>query len=749
MTEKAVALRQRVTSEKAAGFAAGAMWAAGGLLMELGAGTGAAGSSALAAGVPAGAGIWIYAGGLAGAMLHGIPGCFDGVGGLAIVLAGRFIPKVRRLWGRCVIQGLLAAAAAFFPACAEYRQPSELLMGLISAVTAGVFAVCVLLLYERVSVRGFDPADAGDCALAAAAAAVVFMTLGRLDYPAVNIGRLLAGFLILAATDRMGAAGGAVLGIPAVFGLCVSGGTDMAGAGAVCAAALLSVCLMRFGKITRAVGSLFFGCALILAGGIIGGSWRIFAELAAAGAAYALIPLERLFPRESDEQEGSAGQILRERLCFAAGAVSGVNSGLEAAADTLERRYSVSLPEVADKAADKCCRSCPNNMVCWGQKYEIFHAEFNRLVKQLRCGGELTEQSLSPNAAAECINRAGVISGVRRAYEQYLSVSGGQQRTRELRRIYSSQLSSVSEILSDMGGAAGKLRPGSRTAERRAEKVLAECGLKKPAAFVTFTRGGRLRLEAYGTGELTVDRDYLGELLIRALGREIDLPEISGSGRIRVTASERALMSAQTGAFQLSRGKNRVCGDCFESFTDPSGALYVILSDGMGSGSRARIDSTLACSMAARLIKSGISLGAALETVNTALMVKSSDESFATLDICRIDLNSGECVIYKAGAALSYIKCSDKLMRASLSSPPVGSGGRVTVPAQKFHVSAGDMIVMTTDGAVLDDVWLSRELSREDRGAPAELAERIARAARSAENGREDDITIIVVEIGR
>ena len=208
-------------------------------------------------------------------------------------------------------------------------------------------------------------------------------------------------------------------------------------------------------------------------------------------------------------------------------------------------------------------------------------------------------------------------------------------------------------------------------------------------------------------------------------------------------------MSAQTGAFQLNRGKNRVCGDCFESFTDPSGALYVILSDGMGSGSRARIDSTLACSMAARLIKSGISLSAALETVNTALMVKSSDESFATLDICRIDLNSGECVIYKAGAALSYIKCSDKLLRASLSSPPVGSGGRVTVPAQKFHVSAGDMIVMTTDGAVLDDVWLSWELSREDRGSPGELAERIARAARSAENGREDDITIIVVEIGR
>jgi len=210
-------------------------------------------------------------------------------------------------------------------------------------------------------------------------------------------------------------------------------------------------------------------------------------------------------------------------------------------------------------------------------------------------------------------------------------------------------------------------------------------------------------------------------------------------------------MSAEVGVCQLCRGKNRVCGDCCDSFTDPSGALYVVLSDGMGSGSRARIDSALACSLTSRLIKSGISLSAVLETVNTSLMVKSADESFATLDICRIDLNSGEAVIYKAGAAATYIKSGDRMSRAVLSSQPIGSGGSVTVPAQKFHVTAGDIVVMTTDGAFLDEEWLSRELSRElpAKGGPQELSERIAHAARNAENGREDDISIITVVIGR
>lgn len=751
MTEKAAVLSRRTVKTKTGSILAGGAWAAAGLLMEIGSGGSGVGSSALAAGVTAGSGIWIYAGGIAGALLKGFPDGYTGIGGLAVVLAGRLIPQVGGIRVRCIVQGFLAAMAAFFPACAKYTSPSALLSGIISAVTAGIFAACVLLLYDRVSVRGFDISDAGDCALGAAAAGIAFMTLGGLALPFCNVGRLLAGFLILAASERLGIVG-AAFGVPAVFGLCVSGGADMAGAGVVTLAAVMSCCLSRFGRVTRAVGYVFFGCAGILAGGVMEGSWSIFAELAAGGAAFAAIPARFLCGAEAERTDITAARIIRERLNFAAGAVDGVNTGLEAAADTLERRYYTSIIQVADRAADKACRCCPNNMICWGQKYELFHGEFERLVKQLRTGGEISEQSMNPLAAAECVNRPGVIAGIRRAYEQYLRESGEQKHVRELRRLFTEQLGAFSEVLRDMGSAAGKLRGGSRTAERRAEKVLQECGLTDTSAFVTFAKGGRLRLEAYGSGTINSDREYVGELLIRALGRELDLPEVSTSGgRVRVTASQRAAMSAEVGVCQLSRGKNRVCGDCCDSFTDPSGALYIVISDGMGSGSRARIDSALACSMTSRLIKSGISLSAVLETVNTSLMVKSADESFATLDICRIDLNSGECVIYKAGAAATYIRSADRLSRAVLSSPPVGSGGSVTVPAQKFRVSAGDIVVMTTDGAVLDEEWLSRELSRELNGRDAvqELSERIAHAARSAENGREDDISIVAVSIGR
>lgn len=218
MTEKAVVLSRRTAKTKTGSILAGGAWAAAGLLMEVSSGGGSVGASALAAGVTAANGIWIYAGGIVGALLKGFPGGYIGIGGLAIVLAGRLIPQVRNVRIRCVIQGLLAAAAAFFPACAEYTSPSALLSGIISAFTAGIFAACVLLLYDRASVRGFDISDPGDCALGAVAAGIAFMSLGGLELPFCNVGRLLAGFLLLAATERKGVQG-AVLGIPAVCGL--------------------------------------------------------------------------------------------------------------------------------------------------------------------------------------------------------------------------------------------------------------------------------------------------------------------------------------------------------------------------------------------------------------------------------------------------------------------------------------------------------------------------------------------------
>lgn len=751
MTEKA-ALFKRETDFSHWGvfLKENAVWAVLGLGAELGSSglSAAPTAAALVAGLSGKRSLCAAFGGALGAVLHGFPSALLGLAAMGIVLAARFIPDLNNAKLRAAERFFSAAFAVFFARIAEVGDTSELLITIVAALTSGLLALCVCLLCDISKTRDPDISEPRDCSLCCIATALGFLSLGALDYPFANIGSLILGFVLLTVTARRGLAWCAAIAVPAVLGFCANGAG--VGAAVIAFSAVASGAFTKYGKIVRAVGFMFFCAVSTVVLGIDDNSSKILVEAAVAAAAFVCIPIEKIKVPENDFSDSTVALMLRERLNFAADAIGGIGSGINAAADTLDRKYSTNPEQIAERAADRACRSCPNSMVCWGKKYEQFRKEFSRLVTQLRTGFELTEFSMSPECAEECVNKNSVIRAISLEYSRYVSAAADERRIRELRRIYIDQLEGVRDILRDMGAVKSEVKTANRAraAEKRAEKLLRENGVELPQAFVMFDRRGKLRFEAYGTTEPRVTKEYLGTLLIKALGRDLELPEITGSsGRIRITTNERTALSAKIGAFQLPKGQNNVCGDCYDTFTDASGTLYVILSDGMGTGSRARVDSAMACSVLSKLLKGGISLPAALETVNNVLMVKSADESFATLDICRLDLNSGECAVYKAGAATTYIKSANKLVRATLSSPPAGLGGKLTVPAQRFTVGAGDVIVMTTDGAVLDEQWLSRELSQ--RVEPCELSERIAKAARSAENGRDDDISVIAVAVGK
>lgn len=746
MTENIVEKRNALGKAAIDFIKGNGIWIFIGALLELGTSDAsmAVGAAALGSGLDGACALWALAGGAFGALLHGIPEGLGALAGLAIVLAARIIPNAKNAKIRAGVRFFAAWAACFFPRTAFVTKPSELLLALTAALTAGMFAACVCLLSEAVSVRGFDAMNPSERAKAAIVLGIAFVSLGALDYSVANIGRIALGAGLLLLSARRGAVWSAVFGAAGMFGLCAADAQCGRFSAVILAAAVVSGAFEKHGRITRAAAFVFASCVGALIGGYDEGGWRILTETAAAGVIYVLLPKRR---KTEDEpfSDSVVAAMVRERLCFAADALAGIGTGLNAAAETLDKKYCSTLEQTAERAAERSCRTCPNSMTCWGEKYELFRGEFERLTDIMRRGEPLTEQSMSAECAQECVCPAVVIKAITHEHARRLSAAADRRRINEMRRIYIDWLAGVHDILRAM--AAGSV-PAShhRAAERRTESLLRECGMQNVKAFVTSAQDGRLRLEAYGKGEPCVDLDYLGGLISRALGRETERPVLTACGsKSRITAQEITRFTAKVGTFQLCKGKNRVCGDCCESFIDSQGGLCIVLSDGMGTGSRARVDSTLACSLLAKLLKSGIPLSAALETVNTSLMVKSSDESYATLDICRIDLNSGESAVYKAGASGTYIKSADRLIRAALSSPPAGSGGRLSLPAQQFTVRAGDIIVMMTDGCDVDEEWLSRELSRS--GSPKELSERIARAARGAENGKNDDISVVVISV--
>ena len=150
-----------------------------------------------------------------------------------------------------------------------------------------------------------------------------------------------------------------------------------------------------------------------------------------------------------------------------------------------------------------------------------------------------------------------------------------------------------------------------------------------------------------------------------------------------------------------------------------------------------------------KLIKAGLGYDCALSVVNSALMVKSGDESLATLDVLSFDLFTGDAELLKAGAPLTFIKKDGRVLKFSSTSLPAGILTEIKFSHERANLSPGDAIVMVSDGAVATgDNWIEDIVKDwEDEEAQA-LAKKIVDEARSRRtDGYDDDITVIAMKV--
>lgn len=387
-------------------------------------------------------------------------------------------------------------------------------------------------------------------------------------------------------------------------------------------------------------------------------------------------------------------------------------------------------------------------MHCWGEYYNRSADIMNKAVQSIRAGQLADESMLTGHFAEICPKKYELITELNRGYASFCSARSAARKIGEMRNVLTSQLSSTQLMLEK---AAEELCSDScldYKAAEAAEQVLRENGLRSPAV-TAMNIDGRLTVDAYGDDSSVFNAENIGDRLSFALRREFDPPMIAeNGGRVHITLSERSLYDAQIRIFSRSKPENAHSGDTCECFNDGQGNVYMILSDGMGSGSRARIDSAFSCSMLTRMLKAGIDFDASMEMLNTSLMVKSSDESFATMDVCRINLYNGEIALYKAGSASTFVRCGNEFAELTGDGMPLGVETDAQYSEKRFTAAAGDIIIMASDGAEIDKKWLCNILMRDRNPDLNAIIDTIGEALRlSAEKGKEDDITVIGVKI--
>jgi hypothetical protein len=212
-----------------------------------------------------------------------------------------------------------------------------------------------------------------------------------------------------------------------------------------------------------------------------------------------------------------------------------------------------------------------------------------------------------------------------------------------------------------------------------------------------------------------------------------------------------------TGWQSLKKHNEELCGDKVEILRTGD-SLIAVLADGLGSGVKANILSTLTSKIIGTMMANGSTIDEAVETIaNTLPVCRERGIAYSTFSILQI-FNSGE------GYLAEYDNPSVfRLRKGSLF--PLESGTRVisgkAVKESRFTVAADDMFVMISDGVVHAGIGQSLNLGWQ-WGNVAEYIQRIYKNRLSAKaisklllsvcdnlyaNEPGDDTTIVAINI--
>ena len=437
----------------------------------------------------------------------------------------------------------------------------------------------------------------------------------------------------------------------------------------------------------------------------------------------------------------------------------------------LSNSFSELLQEEEEKEEDKMkiiinhlsgqlCSQCSMKEICWKMDYSHTYRGVIQLFSAVEEKGKATIYDVPENFKKRCPHLKELLAIINCLYEMYCRSNYWQLQRQNSRRLLSKQLSGVSEILKSITKDITEYSTERELLEREFSVSLAKRGYAIESAGVASLNDKFLDVWIQFSvcpGEILC-RQGVEEELSRLLGHNYKVHEIFCDGgncnqRCRYRLLKKGALSLNVGKAQLSKDEKGICGDSGDSLLLEEGKQLLMISDGMGSGQKAALESGAAISLVSRLLEAGFGQETAIDTVNAALSLRGKEESFVTLDLCIIDLYGGDAEFIKTGAAPSFIKRGSAVKTIKGSSLPVGILFSADKEVFEEKIIAGDMIILASDGLLdadkhNDSQWLNKIIQQAPSSDAQGLAEYLLEKAVNISGGRlKDDITILVAEV--
>jgi stage II sporulation protein E len=612
---------------------------------------------------------------------------------LLLILVGKWLMKDENVPKFCAIVTFVSMAFSgiVFGALVDRNMMNVLLNIFISALT-GTAAYFIKRAVDIVIFSDVFRLEKKNLTVFAVVYTIAVSALCGISVSVINLGRIAGIVLVLLAAKRFRYSGGVISGVLTTAGIFISSPELGLPAAFLGIAGLAAGYAADYSRITIAAAFLAVDFCGQLLTGMNDASFCMQADAVVGAIIFMLLPAKIVMSGGivlDGDSDGSGSEVIRAEMDFAALSLLDVRKNVEEIIEALERK---SAPYSAiNEVSSRVCGKCRNKLNCWEKNYEKTNSYFIKIEKQKDMDIEFFPSGL------ECCRKREIIDNFARCRKEEAVNKMMSARLNENRSFLFSQMETTEDIISSI--SENLKFSYSKTMTRELCAALDKYDVNYSTAIAYYNQNERLIIEIYTKNAEQEDAEAISDILSCELRVPMEFSEpVSCSGETRLRFNQQTKYKIQYASAQSSAEENQPSGDSCGFFCDGLGNAYVFISDGMGSGSQAAVDSRIVSNLFKRLVRSGIECSAAVKMINSIMLAKSNEESFATLDIGKINLETCELTLYKSGAASTLIKYSDSVMMFNSPSNPIGIIPDSKISQRECNFNEDDVLVMLSDG---------------------------------------------------
>ncbi|WP_257351308.1 stage II sporulation protein E [Pseudalkalibacillus decolorationis] len=412
---------------------------------------------------------------------------------------------------------------------------------------------------------------------------------------------------------------------------------------------------------------------------------------------------------------------------------------------------------------EKTCQTCFKKRHCWANNFDTTYNLMTQIMADTTPQGKLKDRGLQMEWERHCVRSKKVAETIQYELGQYHANIKLKQQVKESRRLVAEQLHGVSQVMDNFAKEIQRERENHQIQEEQIKESLDDIGLEVGNVEIYSLDRGCVDIEmsipyCNGRGESEkVIAPLLSDILEETVIVKSEECAVYPNGYCHVVFSSAQNFVVETGVSSAAKGGAWISGDSHSMIELGVGKYAVAISDGMGNGERAHLESNETLKLLQKILQSGIDETTAIKSVNSVLSLRTTDEVFSTLDLAMIDLQAASVRFLKIGSSPSFVKRGDQVRMIEGSNLPMGIIEEFDVEVVNDQLKSGDLLVMMSDGIFEGpkhventELWMKRKIREIDSDDPQIIADLLLEEVIRTDSGQiEDDMTVVVTKIER